>query len=145
MNYGALLMQAIVIVIPYNAYKLHVKPALQRVIPELEKKTKRHVVIIAARTMMKPGAKKSGLRIRPRSRTLTSVQASILEDIVAPSEIVGKRIRVRTDGSQQLRIALDPKDKNKDNIDEKLSAYSAVYKALTTKVAEFEFPEYVIA
>lgn len=35
--------------------------------------------------------KRKNLKVRPRSRTLTNVQDAMLEDIVAPSEVVGRR------------------------------------------------------
>lgn len=35
--------------------------------------------------------KRKNLKMRPRSRTLTSVQDAMLDDIVAPSEVVGRR------------------------------------------------------
>lgn len=41
------------------------------------------------------------------SRTLTSVYDAILEDLVFPAEIVGKRIRVKLDGSQLIKVHLD--------------------------------------
>lgn len=40
-------------------------------------------------------------------RTLTSVYDAILEDLVFPAEIVGKRIRVKLDGSQLIKVHLD--------------------------------------
>lgn len=43
----------------------------------------------------------------PRCRTLTSVYDAILEDLVFPAEIVGKRIRVKNDGSQMAKVHLD--------------------------------------
>ena len=36
--------------------------------------------------------KRKNLKVRPRSRTLTSVQDAMLDDIVAPSEVVGRRL-----------------------------------------------------
>lgn len=42
-----------------------------------------------------------------RCRTLTSVYDSILEDLVFPAEIVGKRVRIRLDGSRFIKVHLD--------------------------------------
>ena len=38
------------------------------------------------------------------SRTLTAVHDAILEDLVYPAEIVGKRIRVKLDGSRLIKV-----------------------------------------
>lgn len=77
-----------------------------RLIRELEKKfTDRHVVIIASRRILpKPHRNARVKQMRPRSRTLTAVHDALLEDLVFPSEIVGKRIRYRTDGSRLLKV-----------------------------------------
>lgn len=52
------------------------------------------------------------------SRTLTAVYDAILEDLVYPAEIVGKRIQVKTDGKQLIKVHLDKNQQT--NIDHKV-------------------------
>lgn len=54
----------------------------------------------------------------PFSRTLTAVHDAILEDLVFPSEIVGKRIRVKLDGSRLIKVHLDKAQQN--NVEHKV-------------------------
>jgi small subunit ribosomal protein S7e len=55
-----------------------------------------------------------------------------------PVEVTGKRLRVKTDGSKQHKILLDPKDEQ--NVDGRLDGYAAVYKKLTGRDVTFVFP-----
>merc|ERR1712121_418445 len=116
----------------------------QRLVRELEKKfSGKHVVVIAQRRILaKPTRKMKNppKQKRPRSRTLTAVHDAILEDLVYPAEIVGKRIRVRLDGSRLIKVHLDKAQQT--NVEHKLHTYSSVYKKLTGMVVSFEFPDY---
>lgn len=136
--------KALIVTVPFVQYKTLIKPNQGRCVAELEKKTKRHVCVVAQRTMLAPNTKQLGHRYRPYSRTLTSIQRCLIEDVTSPAEVCGKRTRIGTDGKQTIRVLLDPKDRAKDNIEEKLATYGAVYRALTEKEAIFEFAEYVL-
>ncbi|KAF5479901.1 hypothetical protein I3843_03G058200 [Carya illinoinensis] len=129
--------KAVVIHVPYRLRKAFGKIHL-RLVRELEKKfSGKDVVVIATRRIVRPPKKGSAAQ-RPRSRTLTSVHDAMLEDIVHPAEIVGKRIRYRIDGSKVIKVFLDPKERN--NTEYKLETFSGVYKKLTGKDVSFEYP-----
>jgi small subunit ribosomal protein S7e len=129
--------KAIVIGIPCRLVKPFHK-IQQRLVRELEKKfSGKDVVLVAARRVLPVPS--SGLRsARPRSRTLTAVHEAILEDLVYPTEIVGKRQRFRADGSKVLKVYLDPKERNSSEY--KLETFGGVYKKLTGKDVVFEYP-----
>merc|ERR1712179_370739 len=99
----------------------------EKLVRELEKKfSNKHVIIVGHRKIMAKEQKKASSKCykqkRPISRSVKQVHDSVLEDIVFPSEIVGKRIRHTTE--------------------HKLATFSAVYKRLTGKNVLFQFPEY---
>jgi hypothetical protein len=52
---------------------------------------------------VRPPKKGSAVQ-RPRTRTLTAVHDGILEDVVYPAEIVGKRVRYRLDGAKIIKV-----------------------------------------
>ncbi|XP_068679419.1 small ribosomal subunit protein eS7-like [Montipora capricornis] len=114
-----------------------------RLVRELEKKfSGKHVVVVSQRRILPKETRKTRnqKQKRPRSRTLTAVHDAILEDLVFPSEIVGKRVRVKLDGSRLLKVHLDKQQQT--NVDHKLDTFSTVYKKLTGKDVVFEFPSY---
>jgi len=131
--------KAIIIFVPFRLHQRFQKIQL-RLIRELEKKfSGKHVVFIAQRSILsKNFSRQHAGQIRPRSRTLTAVHDAILQDICYPTKVVGKRIRVRLDGSKLLKVALDPKDIKE--VDYKLKTFAAVYKLLTQKNVDFLFP-----
>ncbi|CAG59571.1 uncharacterized protein GVI51_G06325 [Nakaseomyces glabratus] len=108
---------------------------------ELEKKfPDRHVIFLAERRILpKPSRKSRQTQKRPRSRTLSAVHDKILEDLVFPTEIVGKRVRYLVGGNKIQKVLLDSKDIQQ--IDYKLESFQAVYNKLTGKQIVFEIPE----
>merc|ERR1712209_338900 len=114
-----------------------------RLVRELEKKfSGKHVVFIAQRQIQPKPTRKTrskNKQKRPRSRTLTAVHDAILEDLVFPAEIVGKRIRIKLDGSRLIKVHLDRNQQT--NVEHKIDTFSGVYKKLTGKDVNFEFPE----
>lgn len=82
-----------------------------RLVRELEKKfSGKHVVFVGERKILPKPTRNTRNPLkqkRPRSRTLTAVYDAILEDLVFPAEIVGKRVRVKLDGTQLVKVHLD--------------------------------------
>lgn len=82
-----------------------------RLVRELEKKfSGKHVVFVGDRKILpkqKRNTRNSLKQKRPHSRTLSSVYDAILEDLVFPAQIVGKRVRVKLDGTQLIKVHLD--------------------------------------
>merc|ERR1711982_42156 len=133
--------KAIVVFVPVPQLKAFHK-IQTRLVRELEKKfAGKHVVFVAQRRILaKPTRKANKLKQkRPRSRTLVAVHEEILNDMVYPAEIVGKRIRIRLDGSRLFKIHLDKNQQT--NVEHKTDTFAAVYKKLTGKEVTFEFPE----
>jgi small subunit ribosomal protein S7e len=120
-----------------NWQKTHV-----RVVRELEKKLGGRPVIFIAKRRMLPKPTRKTVKLsqkRPRSRTLTAVHENMLADIVFPAEIVGKRIRVKQDGSRLIKVHLDKASQT--NVEHKVEVFASLYKKLTGKAVAFEFPE----
>merc|ERR1712004_253604 len=107
---------------------------------ELFIRSAQEVEIGKRKILAKPTRKANKLKQkRPRSRTLVSVHNALLDDLVYPAEIVGKRTRIRLDGSRLFKVHLDKTQQT--NIEHKTETYSSVYKKLTGKEVTFEFPE----
>lgn len=131
--------RAVVIFVPVPLLRRYHK-VQSRLIRELEKKfSDRHVLLVAQRRIQqKPTRRTRQKQMRPRSRTLTAVHECLLEDLVYPTEIVGKRTKVRVDGSKLIKVFLDRKDHT--SLEYKLDTFSAAYRKLTGKDVVFEFP-----
>lgn len=137
--------KAIIIYVPFPQLRAYQK-IQTRLVRELEKKfSGKHVVFIAQRRILAKPTRKTrqkNKQKRPRSRTLTAVHDAILDDLCFPSEIVGKRIRIKLDGTRLIKIHLDKSQQT--NVEHKLDTFTAVYKKLTGKDVVFEFPDFIL-
>mmetsp|Transcript_165 Transcript_165/g.207 ORF Transcript_165/g.207 Transcript_165/m.207 type:complete len:205 (-) Transcript_165:76-690(-) len=131
--------KAAVVYVPYKLQKSFQK-IQSRLVRELEKKfSGKHFIIVAQRNILgKSYARSQKTKgLRPRSRTLTAVQDALLEDIVYPTEITGKRTRCKVDGRRILKVYLDSRDQA--NVESRTDTYAAVYGKLTNKQVSFHF------
>eukprot|EP01100_Stratorugosa_tubuloviscum_P005786 TRINITY_DN255_c2_g1_i2.p1 TRINITY_DN255_c2_g1~~TRINITY_DN255_c2_g1_i2.p1 ORF type:complete len:198 (-),score=75.47 TRINITY_DN255_c2_g1_i2:145-738(-) len=132
--------RVIVITIPFRLLT-NFRKIQNKLSHELEKKLGgKQVIILPERRMMSKLRQRSAKAryTRPNDRTLTAIHDAILHDIVYPTEITGKRIRVRLNGRRLFKIYLDKKDQHE--VKHKIKGFSYLYKKLTGKSAQFLFP-----
>ncbi|KAI5953183.1 RPS7A [Candida jiufengensis] len=131
--------KALAVFVPHPSL-LGFRKIQNRLVRELEKKfPDRHVVFLAERRILpKPSRKARKQQKRPRSRTLTAVHDKILEDLVFPTEIIGKRVRYLVGGNKIQKVLLDSKDSTA--IDYKLDSFQQLFSKLTGKTVVFEIP-----
>mmetsp|Transcript_35792 Transcript_35792/g.41752 ORF Transcript_35792/g.41752 Transcript_35792/m.41752 type:complete len:202 (+) Transcript_35792:78-683(+) len=122
--------------VPFPCLKV-IQKLHKRLVPELESRLKAQVLVVAKRTIQSKWQKTHKSQKRPYSRTLTAVHDAVLEDLLQPANIIGRRIRHRLDGSTVMKIILDQNDK--DLIDDRLEAIAHVYKRISTKEITFEY------
>ncbi|KAL4445987.1 hypothetical protein ABPG74_010979 [Tetrahymena malaccensis] len=129
---------AVLIYVHFQSYRVLLSAA-RKLIIELEKKLKQIVFFTAQRKIESKWVKEHKSQQRPRSRCLTYVYDALLDDLLLPSTLIGKRIRARLDGTSFYRIQLDQNDR--DFLEEKLDAITHIYKTITTREVTFEFKE----
>ena len=112
--------RVIIVFVPVPQIAKYQKLIKERsLIEELEKKfSGKQVLIISQRRIIRKETRNTMplKQKRPRSRTLTAVHEAILDDIVFPNEITGKRIRFRHDGSRLLRVFLHQETSDADKV-----------------------------
>lgn len=114
-------------------YKVHVK-----LVRELEKKFGWKDVTFIATSRIVSLTKRGFTAQRPCTRTLTSVHDTMSNDLVVPTDIIGKRTRCCVDGSKIMKVYFDPKESN--NTKYMLETFSAVYQKLWGKDVVFKYP-----
>jgi Ribosomal protein S7e. len=137
-KYRGSVRQAVIIFFHYRS-KATLKKIHARLESELSKRFRKTVVLLLQRTIIPKYFKTKGQQKRPYSRTLTKVHEEFLEDLVFPTPILGRRIRIKSDGKRVFKVLLDPN--NREEIQDKLDTISAIYSKLANKEVVFEFPQ----
>ncbi len=129
---------AVVVFVPY-IQRAQYRKIQARLVRELEKKFGKIFVFVAQRRILKAPTKHNVVaqQKRPYSRTVTAVHEAILEDIAYPADIVGRRVRHKLDGSQVHKVLLSKNEQA--NFENKIDAFSKIYKKLTGRDAQFSF------
>jgi len=126
----------ILIKIPYRSLQFYRKVSSQ-MIDHLEAKFKWPVIVVVNRTIDSKRKISHPSQKRPRSRTLKAVHQAILNDVVVPSSIVGRRTRVSQQTGITETVYLDPLDRAL--VEEKLEAMANAYQKLSTHEIVLEF------
>jgi small subunit ribosomal protein S7e len=130
--------KAIVVFYPLRYLKLVRK--IQTVLTaELEKRFSGQIVALVAQRKVtrRPTGNIYALQQVQRSTTRTAVNESILEDLIYPADIVGRRWRFRVDGSKLMKVYLDSELRKR--MDSRLPLIAAIYKKLTQRSVSFGY------
>merc|ERR1712146_247097 len=107
-----------------TAQKLHSK-----IISEIQKIKSIQAFITAKRTILSRWIKVHHSQKRPRSRTLTSVFDSILDDLLVPGNITARRIRHKLNGKLLYKIWVN--EENRVYLEDRVDAIAQIYESLT--------------
>jgi len=121
----------------HKTHKVLLTPLYKKIVSELEKKLKTTVLLVSARNIQSRWVKKNRTQKRPFSRTLTSVQESILDELLLPGTVISDRVRVRLDGTQIRKLVLDKSEQH--FLEERTEAIKNAFKKLTTRDIEIAF------
>ena len=135
-------LKVVIISVPYKQVPAY-RAILGQLIPELEKRLENSSIVIVGKRRAFPKTPVRGRRytaIRPTGRTLRAVNDGLLEDVVFPTAIVGKRVHYDLKGGQVTHVFLDHNDRTR--VEERLNTFSVAYQRLTGLRTVFEVAEH---
>lgn len=106
-------------------------------IKRIEEKRKQKVLFTVKRNIESKFVKLNRKQQKPRSRTLISVFDNVLEDLVLPGFVTGRRMRHRADGSLFYRIYVNKE--SEEELSNKVEVISKVYQKLTGRFINIDF------
>lgn len=133
---GRELHKTVLITVPFPSLA-DTQKNLIKLIFEIEKKKKLVTFIIAKRTIVSKRVKAHASQMRPRDRTLTAVHDSILEDLIFPAHITGRRIRYTGTRNPTYRVTIN--EEARKFTESRISLITALYHKLTNRNLEITF------
>ncbi len=133
---GRELQKTVLITVPYPSL-VDTQKNLMKLIFEIEKKKKLVTFIIAKRTIISKRVKLHASQMRPRNRTLTAVHDAILEDLIFPGHITGRRVRYTGTRCPTYKVTVN--EEARKFTEPRLSLIVALYQKLTNRNLEITF------
>ena len=128
---------AVLVYFSHKSHKVLLTHLYKKIVLDLEKKLKTVVLLVAARNIQSRWIKRNKTQKRPYSRTLTSVQEAVLNELLLPGIIISDRVRVRLDGTSVRKVTLDKTEQH--FLEERTEAIKNAYKKLTTRDIDISF------
>merc|ERR1712178_295791 len=128
--------RVVLIYVPYPSLKSAQK-IMAKLVNTIHKKKQVQAFITAKRTILSRWHKVHHSQKRPRSRTLTSVFDSILDDLLVPGNITARRIRHKMNGKLLYKIWVN--EENRTYLEERTDAIQEIYKHLTRRAVDIDF------
>lgn len=123
-----------IVYLPFVYVQNH-RALLPKIVNEIQAKKKIPTFLLTHRTIIN---KKADFKQKvPRNRTLSQVYDSILDDLLAPGIVIGKRYRYHLDGSQHVKVFVN--EESKDVLEPKADSIAQIYKLLTNRKISIEF------
>lgn len=127
--------KALLLYVPQPFHKEN-QASIRKLINHMTENRNQHTFVVAKRTIVH---KRSDYKQRiPHNRTLTAVYDAILEDLILPGLCIGKRLRIRMNGSQLMKCFVND-DAQKYLGDERVRLVEQLYFALTNRNLAVEF------
>jgi len=127
-------VNALIIYLPFTFVQNN-RSLVTKIVNEIQKRKNRHAFVLAKRTVIN---KKSDFKqMIPRNRTMTSVYDSMLEDLIFPANVIGRRYRYRLNGTQLCKVFLS--EESKPYLEDRAELIAQLYFALTNRKIAFEF------
>ncbi len=127
-------VHALVVYLPF-VFVQNNRALVTKIVNEIQKKKNRHAFVLAKRTIV--NKKADFKQMIPRNRTLTAVFDALLEDLIFPANVIGRRWRYRLNGSQLGKIFLS--EESRAFLEDKVELIAQLYFALTNRKITFEF------